>query len=315
MKLKLFFLILSIMIFHFSLLTAHETIIDTVYSIAYLDGDITHSPGLGFFGIGANSSYGLAGDYYSPYLWDYFFNRSFFAFELPVIPEGYFLTSTYIYIYQFLSYGNDVSGIYPIFNMQTSTIEPPCYIEHLDYGYTLDETDFFLIPLHFIGTISNTPDYGWRSIEVTEYVLDDIENTRPFTQYRLRLALDTDNDSFMDALGFKTSNTSMNLKPYIIYIIEENSNISNEQLPENQIYLFNYPNPFNPITNIQFDIKENESGVLSIFNLKGQLIESHRFESDKHNYLWDASNQASGIYLYKLQTESITETRKMLLLK
>ena len=98
MKPNLFFLIL-IIIFHFSLLTAQETIIDTVYSIAYLDGDITHSPGLGYFGIGANSPYGIAGDYYSPYLWDYFFNRSFFAFTLPVIPEGYSLTSVYIYIY------------------------------------------------------------------------------------------------------------------------------------------------------------------------------------------------------------------------
>ena len=34
------------MILHFSLLTAQETIIDTVYSIPYLDGDITYSPGL-----------------------------------------------------------------------------------------------------------------------------------------------------------------------------------------------------------------------------------------------------------------------------
>jgi predicted outer membrane repeat protein len=77
----------------------------------------------------------------------------------------------------------------------------------------------------------------------------------------------------------------------------------------------NYPNPFNPITTISFDIKENETGILTIFNIKGQLIESHRFESGKHNYLWDASEQSSGIYLYKLHTESITETRKMLLLK
>ena len=77
----------------------------------------------------------------------------------------------------------------------------------------------------------------------------------------------------------------------------------------------NYPNPFNPTTNIQFDIKELETGILRIFNIKGQSIESHRFESGKHNYLWDATEQSSGIYLYKLQTETITETRKMLLLK
>jgi hypothetical protein len=88
------------------------------------------------------------------------------------------------------------------------------------------------------------------------------------------------------------------------------------EIPIYKSYLSqNHPNPFNPITTIIFDIKEHETGILTIFNIKGQLIESNRFESGKHNYLWDALNQASGIYFYKLQTETITETRKMLLLK
>jgi len=80
-------------------------------------------------------------------------------------------------------------------------------------------------------------------------------------------------------------------------------------------FFSNYPNPFNPVTNIRFEISENESGILSIFNLKGQLIETQGFESGSHNYIWDASNQSSGIYFYELETESKVETRKMLLLK
>jgi len=77
----------------------------------------------------------------------------------------------------------------------------------------------------------------------------------------------------------------------------------------------NHPNPFNPVTTIQFDIKENESGVLSIFNVKGQIVVSQSFNSGRHNYLWNAQNCSSGVYSYKLQTESIIETKKMLLLK
>jgi len=77
----------------------------------------------------------------------------------------------------------------------------------------------------------------------------------------------------------------------------------------------NYPNPFNPTTTINCEIKEGEKGILSIFNIKGQLIESKQFEPGQHNYLWDASKQSSGIYLYKLETENVTEIRKMLLLK
>jgi hypothetical protein len=87
------------------------------------------------------------------------------------------------------------------------------------------------------------------------------------------------------------------------------------QMPKQCILYQNHPNPFNPITNIQFDIKENETGVLSIYNIKGQMIESQQFEAGQHNFNWDASEQSSGVYLYKLQTESFVELKKMLLLK
>ena len=209
--------------------------------------------------------------------------------------------------------------------MQTGIIEPPCFIEHIDYGYTLDETDFFLTPLHFIGIISDTPDYGWRYLEVTEFVLDDIENTRPFTQYRLRLALDTDNDPFMDALGFKTSDTSMNLEPYIIYIIEENTNISNEQLPENQVYLSNYPNPFNPQTIISYKLPLNvENPVIEIYNIKGQKIKTffipHSEISNPNCVVWDGRDNngkevTSGLYLCRLRVGKQMFTRKMLMVQ
>jgi len=99
------------------------------------------------------------------------------------------------------------------------------------------------------------------------------------------------------------------------YYYDQGTEIDNNEILVVEFNLSNYPNPFNPVTIISFDIKEHETGILTIFNLRGQLLESHRFESGRHNYLWDASDQASGIYLYKLQTQAITETRKMLLLK
>ena len=64
-----------------------------------------------------------------------------------------------------------------------------------------------------------------------------------------------------------------------------------------------------------FDIKEHETGFLTIFNIKGQLIESQEFGSGQKIFSWDAANQSSGIYLYKLETESVMQIRKMLLLK
>ncbi|MCD4817902.1 MAG: PKD domain-containing protein [Candidatus Cloacimonetes bacterium] len=81
------------------------------------------------------------------------------------------------------------------------------------------------------------------------------------------------------------------------------------------ILISNYPNPFNPVTNIEFNIKEKETGVLKIYNVKGQIIEAKLFDSGYHTYIWKAEKHSSGIYFYQLQTESFSEVRKMILMK
>ena len=77
----------------------------------------------------------------------------------------------------------------------------------------------------------------------------------------------------------------------------------------------NYPNPFNPTTTINFSVKENETGILTIFNAKGQVVTNETFFSGVHNYNWNADKFSSGIYFYKLQTGSFSEVKKMLLIK
>ena len=143
---------------------------------------------------------------------------------------------------------------------------------------------------------------------------------------------DFDNDGFIDSNEQNPSYTYLNAGTYTVsltvsdgtnedteikvdYITVNSVSGDIELLPINTQLYSNYPDPFNPLTSIQFDIKENEAGILTLFNIKGQIIESLQFESGKHNYIWDATNRASGIYFYKLQTQTIAETRKMLLLK
>ena len=77
----------------------------------------------------------------------------------------------------------------------------------------------------------------------------------------------------------------------------------------------NYPNPFNPETIIEFSIKEGENGSLTIYNTKGQLLETYEYEAGNHELTWDAKQYGSGIYFYKLETQSYTETKKMIMLK
>ena len=85
----------------------------------------------------------------------------------------------------------------------------------------------------------------------------------------------------------------------------------------------NYPNPFNPSTTINFSLSKSEQVQLQVFNLVGEHIITlinGQYQSGTHTAKWNgrdaAGNQVvSGVYLYRLQTESQTLTRKMVLIK
>ena len=85
----------------------------------------------------------------------------------------------------------------------------------------------------------------------------------------------------------------------------------------------NYPNPFNPTTQIRFDLPEMANVNLIIYNMLGQKIKSFNIQSAPTGYhavTWNATNDlgvpvSAGIYLYQLQTEGFIKTKKMILLK
>lgn len=85
----------------------------------------------------------------------------------------------------------------------------------------------------------------------------------------------------------------------------------------------NYPNPFNPSTTIQFDLKEESSVRLLVYNILGQKVTElsfGRMRAGSYARLLDMSHYASGVYFYRLVAagvsgETFLSTRKMMLLK
>ena len=80
----------------------------------------------------------------------------------------------------------------------------------------------------------------------------------------------------------------------------------------------NYPNPFNPVTNIAFELDRPGEVLIELFDMKGarvQTVLNETRKSGKHEFLFNGSSLASGVYLYSMTHNGITQTRKLVLMK
>ncbi|NLT52466.1 MAG: T9SS type A sorting domain-containing protein [Ignavibacteria bacterium] len=85
----------------------------------------------------------------------------------------------------------------------------------------------------------------------------------------------------------------------------------------------NFPNPFNPVTTIKYNIPSNIKKspvkvVLKVYNILGDEVTTlvNKYQSQgNYEVVFDASDLASGIYFYKLQTNEISEIKKLVILK
>lgn len=100
--------------------------------------------------------------------------------------------------------------------------------------------------------------------------------------------------------------------------------ISNYVISEAQDKISNYPNPFNPMTTIEFSIQNDSKINLSVYNIKGQkvkILAKNDFSKGSHSVIWNGDDDSgksvsSGIYYYKLNVNGKTEAvKKCLLLK
>lgn len=137
-------------------------------------------------------------------------------------------------------------------------------------------------------------------------------------------AADLNGDAFRDVLAVSISSTGKiswfrNIagNPTSVRPVERNS------IPSAFILHQNYPNPFNPLTKITYELGVNAHVRIQIFNILGQEIKT-LLNTDKqtgsYSLIWDGKDYAgrmvpSGVYIYRLETNNSTVSKKMLLLQ
>jgi len=106
---------------------------------------------------------------------------------------------------------------------------------------------------------------------------------------------------------------------FLDVFVSDDSNIN----PTPKVYMSNYPNPFNPITKIEYYLPEDSFVSIEVYNIKGQrvasLVNEYRLQGINHTY-WDSKDSngdslGSGVYFASLQYKGNKTFLKMLLMK
>jgi hypothetical protein len=122
-----------------------------------------------------------------------------------------------------------------------------------------------------------------------------------------------------ETYGYKLESVSVNG-----LAIEEKVVEVSVPVPDDYALFNNYPNPFNPTTNIKFQLPESQQIRLAIYDVNGSLVKTlsnnRVYPGGEHIVSWDATDNAgnrvaTGIYLYQFQAGSFVKTGKMILVK
>jgi len=95
-------------------------------------------------------------------------------------------------------------------------------------------------------------------------------------------------------------------------------NSISSEVPDQFSLMQNYPNPFNPTTQFGFRIADFGLVRLTVFDALGGEVTSlvnQQLNPGTYEVSWDASVYPSGVYYYRLESGSFTQTRKMVLIK
>ena len=125
--------------------------------------------------------------------------------------------------------------------------------------------------------------------------------------------LDIGNDNSIYVVGGNTAGTTIQILQTLTSVSGNNNTLLNTYWLGN-----NYPNPFNPSTNIQYQLPENEFVKLTVFDISGRVIETlvnEKQSAGSYEVTFNASEYSSGIYFYKLQVKDFVEVKKMILIK
>ncbi len=231
------------------------------------------------------------------------------AYATPSIsPDG----QNIVVIYQGPEYPGTPGATAPNLFATTTTNPDEKYYTDLYYAVSNDGGKTWNQPKLVPNASSQNVQESYPS--PAQWLYDNGDNTG--TVNLLFMIDDIPGTSLFDNENSANDNSSWNYTSFSVATI---TGVEDQSYKVNSFKLEqNYPNPFNPSTIIKYTISERSNVSLKVYDVLGKEVASLINEvKDANNYevKFDASNLASGLYIYKLQAGDFTSSRKMMLLK
>jgi parallel beta-helix repeat protein len=184
--------------------------------------------------------------------------------------------------------------------------------------------------LNQFSTLSKVGEQEYETA-ITEF--DNIVQQNPNTEEAVYAEIDAltiallieESDSTLQKgrLGKYLIKSSANYSQRVDEILRKNfgsqAKETEKEIIPTEYYLYqNYPNPFNPVTTIKYDLPNTSDVSLIIYDILGRKVKelvNTKQQAGRYEIQFNASNLASGVYIYQLLAEKYLSSRKMILLK
>jgi len=237
--------------------------------------------------------------------------RSVVTFQTSSVPMGYHIQSAEIGLYCERYLNNSEDWIWPFYYSTP-------------YQVMIDHLQFESFSPAVFGQTALTPDIvvvqdsayiGWIETDVTDYYLDDVQQSRAYSQYRLHFPPGYDVTGFQaDLVQYGRLNWGT---PKLVVTYQQDVSTSDEVSPPiSNLIKRLYPLPVREVLHIELEDKYNIAASVYLYDLKGRLVELYddlNFQNDPIQF--QLPDCPSGIYFLKVESGLKKEIRRITILK
>ncbi|OGU51918.1 MAG: hypothetical protein A2080_01875 [Ignavibacteria bacterium GWC2_36_12] len=184
----------------------------------------------------------------------------------------------------------------------------------------LTEGDFVNFNLELVRETDNTLVGVFDNINYNKENVFDYENIHYNVDcsgiqpgnYYLRLRTETSGESKFNLADIRNTGSSIEKQSYNKISLGDEGIIKNYDLAQN------YPNPFNPTTTIKYQLLNGGLVTLKIYDMLGREVKTlvnEQKATGRYEVKFDASELASGVYIYRIQVNDYISVKKLMLLK